>query len=296
MAFKACSCMALTTAVARVVIDPGGDLTAGWSSTYYRESAWAVYNDDTYDYMMPRYEWSTWIGYTYSIIRRAGAAFDTSDIPVGANINSVHLVGIKRYSHEAIGYPSSLDEITRIVRAADLTFPGVSANLPYLRGCHVDLGHISVPAGTGHTAFDVALNAAGLASIVCGGTTKLGFRTIYDKLGYGDGHPPNETAAGNQIYSRYETTYLELQINYDEEPGCTVETLDPADLTKISVTLNGQITAGQATKRGFDWGEGEAYDQGWYESGTFGIGTFSHEVTGLTLGTEYCYKAKACCA
>jgi len=67
-------------------------------------------------------------------------------------------------------------------------------------------------------------------------------------------------------------------------------------LTSTSAIIRGAITdIGKYTVaiRGFEWqGEGEAL-QSWYETGSFGVGYFEHEITGLTPNKEHKFKAWA---
>jgi hypothetical protein len=63
-------------------------------------------------------------------------------------------------------------------------------------------------------------------------------------------------------------------------------------------TLNGTITATGGENndsRGFDWDtdSGAPYANSWTENGSFGLGAFSHEVTGLPEDTTIYYRAKS---
>lgn len=78
-----------------------------------------------------------------------------------------------------------------------------------------------------------------------------------------------------------------------------VSTNAASDIAKRSATLNGEITAiggGNADERGFDyvlyggsWAEGSS----WTESGSFGVASFNHALTGLSPNTIYQFRAKA---
>ena len=62
--------------------------------------------------------------------------------------------------------------------------------------------------------------------------------------------------------------------------------------------LNGTITdtgGANADERGFEWGttQGGPYPNSWTEAGSFGAAAYSHQVTGLTEGTTWYYRAKA---
>jgi hypothetical protein len=62
-------------------------------------------------------------------------------------------------------------------------------------------------------------------------------------------------------------------------------------------TLNGTITATggeNCDSRGFDYGKVSGnLDLHWTENGSYGIGSFSHQVTGLDLSSTYYFRAKA---
>jgi hypothetical protein len=64
-----------------------------------------------------------------------------------------------------------------------------------------------------------------------------------------------------------------------------------------TITLNGNITnigVDSPDERGFEWGtETGVYPNEWTEEGTFGTGTYSRGLTGLTHGETYYMRAKA---
>jgi len=71
-------------------------------------------------------------------------------------------------------------------------------------------------------------------------------------------------------------------------------------VTKNSATLNGTIgyipTGKVVTRRGFRYGTDEnlsTYTE-WSETGVFEVGAFSHDLTGLSGGTDYYFQAFAC--
>lgn len=62
----------------------------------------------------------------------------------------------------------------------------------------------------------------------------------------------------------------------------------------VAVTMWGTIDAvgsGNIYKRGFQWGIGQQTTSTYTESGSFGVGDYSHEVINLTPGTDYFYRA-----
>jgi len=77
----------------------------------------------------------------------------------------------------------------------------------------------------------------------------------------------------------------------------TVVTNSATNVGTLHATLNGEITdtgGENADERGFEWGtESGSYPNSWTETGSFGVGSFSHEITGLQPKTTYYYRAKA---
>jgi hypothetical protein len=77
----------------------------------------------------------------------------------------------------------------------------------------------------------------------------------------------------------------------------SVITSAATEVTSTEATLNGNITdvgAENADERGFDWGTSPgSYPNSWTETGSFGTGTFSHQITGLDPFTTYYFRAKA---
>lgn len=77
----------------------------------------------------------------------------------------------------------------------------------------------------------------------------------------------------------------------------TVTTESASDVTHNSAKLNGSVTAindSEIVERGFEWGtESGVYDNEWTETGSFGTGSFSHDLSGLNPETTYYYRAKA---
>jgi hypothetical protein len=67
--------------------------------------------------------------------------------------------------------------------------------------------------------------------------------------------------------------------------------------TETTTYLNGNITdinESTVTSRGFDYGLTGAYGSSWSEAGSFGTGAYaSTELSGLTPGTKYYFRAKA---
>lgn len=77
----------------------------------------------------------------------------------------------------------------------------------------------------------------------------------------------------------------------------TVIVHDATGVTPVSGTLQGEILLtgnNDPHTRGFEWGFSTGnYTQSWNETGSFGIGAFSHTVGNLTLGLEVFFRAFA---
>lgn len=76
----------------------------------------------------------------------------------------------------------------------------------------------------------------------------------------------------------------------------TVSTNPASGIEKIAAAINGEMTATggeNADERGFDYGETIAYGSSWTESGSFGVASFAHVLTGLSPNTTYHFRAKA---
>lgn len=79
----------------------------------------------------------------------------------------------------------------------------------------------------------------------------------------------------------------------------TVTTQDATGVTDEVATLHGTIVSTgdeNCDERGFDYDNdtsGAPYAYSWTESDSYGTGAFSHEITSLTSGTTYYFRAKA---
>lgn len=76
----------------------------------------------------------------------------------------------------------------------------------------------------------------------------------------------------------------------------TILTIGQLSVDKTTLTVQGEITAtggSNATTRGFEYNTVEAADKTKSESGSFGTGTYSLQITGLTPGTKYYVRAYA---
>jgi len=99
------------------------------------------------------------------------------------------------------------------------------------------------------------------------------------------------------VYTTGSSSPYNVRFEYLSLPPIVI-TLPATDITSSQATLNGSIdaTGGEnASERGFDWGTGPYNAPGspWTETGSFGTGNFSHQITELTPGTTYFFRAKA---
>lgn len=224
---------------------------------------------------------------------RGFVVFDTSIIPSDAVISSAYL-----YSYLS---SSSLIKndwgsyVTLVIQDGSQVYP----SLPIVATdfnkelYSVECGSVNV-ATTFTTPgwVPITLNAAGIARIGkgAGAYTRFAVRFREDI----DNSEPSGTGSMYFKASNTEGYRDKLVITYTSADTLVVVTLDPTGTTTESITMNGEITAGMATKRGFDYGDAsDNLDSEWYEEGTYGLGTFEKEVTGLTPGQGFCYKAKA---
>lgn len=259
--------------------------TTTWADLY--DAATGVLHEDWepragYMYVGPVVE--------YNRLDRSVLVFDTSSVPANATITSATLKG--RWIYEWISIHSELEDWLRFVDAPAANVPSVAADFLYLRDCATllaDVLYVYPPRGAWR-AFSISLNAAGLAAINKGGSTIIGLRSHYDTA-----TPPalNTVAGGIIDFDAPDDVYLEVVYQFDPPD---VTTLAGSSVEETTATENGEITdvgCENADERGFDWGTDISYGNSWTELGDFGVGAFSHPVTGLTPGTTIHFRAKA---
>ena len=92
-------------------------------------------------------------------------------------------------------------------------------------------------------------------------------------------------------------TQVYVEVDYTSWVLPIVSTSNATNVASSQATLNGNITntgGNNADKRGFEWGTSPgSYSGSWTESGSFGAGAFSHNITGLNPNTNYYFRAKA---
>ena len=113
----------------------------------------------------------------------------------------------------------------------------------------------------------------------------------------GDDHP---NATGNQKATAEFILLLNVYYNQWSESSAsppTVETNAASSITQNSATLNGNITdigGASCDQRGFDYRkQGETTWSETSENGSFGTGTFSLPISGLSPNTTYEFRSKA---
>jgi hypothetical protein len=124
--------------------------------------------------------------------------------------------------------------------------------------------------------------------------------TVVDQTDYLEiDYIANVTAkkATQYAYLRIDDNTLDLadQTRSQEWKFTGVTTLSAINVTYNSATLNGQINGTETmTIRGFEWGtQSGNYTDSWTESGAFPPDTFSYNLTNLSPGTTYYFRAKA---
>jgi len=225
---------------------------------------------------------------------RSFLVWDTSSIPSDAIITAAEILayvvptgGIRN------DYGSSIALDVLYGASAYPHYPIVPADYSKSHYALI-IGNAAIPTTANGEWVSIPLNANGIARIEkgTGGKTRFCIRLDRDS----ENNPPT---SDGYIYVKLsfptEDKQPKLVITYTSSQSLLVSTLAFTDVTKESLTMNGEITSGLATKRGFDYGAiSGALASEWYEEGSFGPGAFSKEITGLTAGQEFCCKAKAC--
>ena len=217
-------------------------------------------------------------------IGRAAICFDTSGISGDQEIYSAKLKG--KYQFYASDQPDyDINTHIDFMKLSSLVCPGGTEEEVFaqIRGCTDVIAQLSVVKSvTTPTAFERVLGTSGIAHINKEGRTDIALRDEHDIS-----VPPTDHTRAWVIF-----TELVLEVTYGE--GLVVVTLPATLVTNVSMQMNGEITAGSASKRGFDWGESIAslpYEC--VEEGSFGVEEFSCKIFGLNPGTQYCFRAKA---
>jgi len=256
-----------------------------WDTIWNLPVASSVYGVELRCEIMTAYS-GTWFH-----LYRAFLVYDTSSIPSDAVITAAE---IQAYTDVTIRNDyGSFVPLTVLYGASTYPhYPIVAADFDKSHYALI-IGNVSIPTNTPAGSWlSIPLNASGLARIEKGSGAKSRFCIRLDRDV--DNNPP--TSDGEfHVKLSHNLNKPKLVITYTSSESLLVSTLAFTDVTKESLTMNGGITSGLATKRGFDYGAiSGALSEEWYEEGTFGPGAFSKEITGLTPGQEFCCKAKAC--
>ncbi len=162
---------------------------------------------------------------------------------------------------------------TSVTLNGDITDIGLSS--PTIRGFEYGLTTNYSASNIGNGTFGVGAFSKNVSALICGSTYHYrSFATNTTGTGYGQDLTFNTSPC---IYPSLSTNTATL-------------------VTSISATLNGSIsnTGGvNPTVRGFEYGTTISYGTTVNESGTFGIGSYTKNTTGLTCATLYHYRAYA---
>lgn len=226
----------------------------------------------------------------YNSLERSVLVFDTSSISLGTTIISAALKGY--------WVCTEFEHWLRFVDAPAAHVPSIASDYLYFRDCDTllaELLHVYPPREP--HLFSLPLNATGLAAINKGGSTIMALRTTYDTpveptlntatFGILPGEDP--IIPGELFY------HVLLEVTYEPNPPA-VTTIAATAIEETTGTENGEITDvgyENADERGFDWGPDVSYGNSWTELGDFGVGAFSHSVSGLSPGTTIHFRAKA---
>jgi len=231
-------------------------------------------------------------------LRRAFLVYDTSSIPSDAVITDAKIqawVGVNNlYSFVRNDFGGSSVALDVIDGALVYPHYPIVFGDYYRQHYSLILGGVSIPVSANEEWIDIPLNSNGIARIQkgTGGKTRFAIMLDWDA----ENTPPTSDGYyyAKLSYSGYDVE-PKLVVTYTSSQTLLVQTNAFTNVTKTSLTMNGEITSGVASKRGFDYGavSGALTDE-WYEEGTFGPGAFTKEITGLTPGQEFCCKAKAC--
>lgn len=223
--------------------------------------------------------------YYYSI-QRAFLFFDTSLIPADAIITAAVL----RFMTPGVTLNGG-PHLDIVIRNGQPTYP----HDPLVKGDYYH-GHYSGNGGSWNTAdyvdsgyYEIELNEDGISWIQkgAGAKTKLAIISSRDisktPEAYGHRYVRVESRDHGLGYE------AQLIVTY----GPDIITKPATNVEETSATLNGRIVSpgGGVYERGFEWGPTEEYGNSWSETGSFGVGDFSHDIVGLSPGDLNHYRA-----
>jgi hypothetical protein len=243
-------------------------------------------------------------GKWYSLYR-GGFLFDTSSLPDDATITSatLSLYGVDKADPQNDSPTVAVYAFTPAsntnIAIGDYSNFGATAYSNVLTYASLST--------TGYT--DFTLNSIGIAAINKTGISKFGTRNAnYDVTGTSPTWAAGQNIAHWTIYHAEKGTGYQpkLVVTYTVLP--TVTSQAATNVEETTATWNGNITnIGGSTVdyRGFAWDTVSKADPGdvapassgytyqWYQGGSYGTGPYTYDVTTLTAGTTWYYRACA---
>ena len=222
------------------------------------------------------------IGYR---IFRGALFFDTSSLNENATINSAS------FSFVVDSDNSDTDFDIVIQKGTSSTYPHdpLEEDDYYYANYTGNLGSINTSSITVGSYNNISIND--LTIINAGGTTKFVIRSSRD---INSSEPSNDEYVSIRSNEYGTGSQPRLIIDYTLALP-DVETHNPESIGKTFVKFVGEVTDTNSLsidKRGFQWGTSSGnYDYEWYETGSFGLGAFSHNVTDLSPNTIYYFRA-----
>ncbi len=177
------------------------------------------------------------------------------------------------------GIPVLSTEIVSSISPTSVTLNGSITNIglsnPTVRGFEYGLTTNYSASNIGNGTFAVGLFSKNVSALICGSTYHYrSFATNTTGIGYGQDLTFNTSSC---IYPSLTTNTATL-------------------VTSITATLNGTISntgGSNPTVRGFEYGTTISYGTSTVENGTFGIGSYSKNVSGLICATLYHFRSYA---
>ena len=212
--------------------------------------------------------------------RRIFICFDLSSIPSGSTILSAK-IRLYYYGGDQTGRQVNVHRVLASWNESSITWN----NQPSFDS--TPSTSINMPSSYGWVEFDVTEDVQKMFN---GEIPNYGWCIKFNTENVSD-------SSTYYFYSRERSSDIpELYVEYS--PPIPDVTTDPAsNITAISATLNGSVNAindSEIVERGFEWGiEPGSYSYSWTETGSFGVGSFSHDLSGLQPNTTYYYRAKA---
>jgi len=219
-------------------------------------------------------------------VKRIFIRFDLSGIPSGATIN---LAKVRLYYYDyddRFADPAGKQiDIHRVLGSWDEDTITWNNAPSYVSNA---TSSINMPSSYGWVEWTVTDDVQGMIN------------GDYDNYGWcikahDETHGPRDKSRIFFYSKEYDDYDPELYIEYTLPPE--VSTNPASNVTAISANLNGSVDAindSEIVERGFEWGtESGSYPYSWTETGSFGAGSFNHDLGDLQPNTTYYYRAKA---